>query len=272
MNMQKNVIFACTLSGIKKPEFADATLHIFCHRGNLHLTLNETHHHIVPHDYAIVPNLNMVSQIVVSEDFSADIMYLSDGFVRRLIPHNTYGIFGHLSLLQNPVMRLTEDDYQRLCQDIAYIRQRLPLERHLFYDEMMEHLVMVHVLNIYDIHARQIRKRSLQKRAMEILEKFIALLEEKHYIGHRDLPYYAGRLCITPHYLSEVCRMATGESATYWIDLYMQTEVARLLRNESLTLTAIADCLGFSSASYFTRYVQKKFRMTPSAFRSRFRQ
>ncbi len=269
--MQKNIIFANTLSGIKRPEFADATLHIFCHRGSLYLTQNEMRHHIVPLDYAIIPNLNLVSQVVVSEDFRADIMYLSDHFVRTLIPHNNYGIFGHLSLLQNPVMQLSDDDHQRLCQDITYIRERLPLEQHLFYDEMMEHLVMVHVLNIYDIHARQIQKRSLPKRAMEIMQKFIVLLDEGHYVRHRGLPYYASRLCITPHYLSEVCRMTTGKPATYWIELYMQTEVARLLCDKSLTFMAIADHFGFSSPSYFTRYVQKKFRTSPSAFRDRFR-
>lgn len=271
MNGQKSIIFARDLSGIKQPELATATLHILCHRGELWLTQNEVRHHIVACDYAIMPNLNLVSQVVESNDFSADIMYLSDDFIRTLLPHNDYGIFGHLSLLQNPVMPLNDDDYQRLRQDIGYIRQRLPLEQHFFYDEMMEHLVMVHVLNLYDIHARQIQKQSLPKRAMEILQKYIALLEAGNYVEHRELAFYADRLCITPHYLSEVCRMVTGEPATYWIDLYMQTEVARLLRDKTLSFVAIADRLGFSSASYFTRYVHKMFRMSPSDFRSRFK-
>ena len=65
--------------------------------------------------------------------------------------------------------------------------------------------------------------------------------------------------------------MVTGEPATYWIDLYMQTEVARLLRDKTLSFVAIADRLGFSSASYLTRYVHKMFRMSPSDFRSRFK-
>lgn len=270
MNTRRNITFARDLSAIKQAEFATATLHIFCHCGTLQLTLNEECHLIAAHDYAIVPNLNLVSHIEASHDFSADIMYLSDDFIRTLIPHNDYGIFGHLSLLQNPVMQLTRDDYHRLSEDIALIRCRLPHTQHLFYDEMMEHLVMVHILNIYDIHARQIKKRTFPKRAMEILQKFITLLDEKHYLIHRDLSFYADRLFITPHYLSEVCKMTTGEPATYWIQLHTQTAVASLLRDKSLTFVAIADMLGFSSASHFTRYVQKQFGMSPSDYRNRY--
>ena len=45
-------------------------------------------------------------------------------------------------------MQLTRDDYHRLSEDIALIRRRLPHTQHLFYDEMMEHLVMVHILKL----------------------------------------------------------------------------------------------------------------------------
>lgn len=265
------IIFADNLAGITRPEHADATLHIFCHRGDMSLALHEQRYDIVARDYAILPNLSLVSQVVVSADFRADIMYLSDNFIRHLLPHNNYGIFGHVSLLQNPVMQLTEADYRHCCEDVALIRRRLPLTSHLFYEEMVEHLAMVHVLNLYDIHARQMQRRDIPKRATEILQRFIALLDEGHYVRHRDIPFYADRLCITPHYLTDACKVATGQPASYWIDLYMQTEVARQLRDKSLSFAAIADRMGFSSPSYFTRYVQKLFGLSPSAFRNRFR-
>lgn len=85
---------------------------------------------------------------------------------------------------------------------------------------------------------------------------------------HRDLPYYASQLCITPHYLSEICKKVSGQPATYWIDRFTLPEVTRLLRRKELSLTDIAEKLNFSSLSYFSRYVQKSIGMSPSEYRS----
>ena len=69
------------------------------------------------------------------------------------------------------------------------------------------------------------------------------------------------------HYLSEICRRASGRSAGYFVDLFTLQEVARLLSDKRLSIAQIADELSFSSASYFTRYVKKHFGMSPKAFR-----
>ena len=47
----------------------------------------------------------------------------------------------------------------------------------------------------------------------------------------------------------------SGYSAGFWIDRYATIDIARLLRDKSLSLTDIADTYGFSSQAHFTRYV-----------------
>ena len=64
---------------------------------------------------------------------------------------------------------------------------------------------------------------------------------ERKYREHRDLAYYASRLCITPHYLSEVCRYTCGRPATYWIDRFTMQEITRLLACKELPLARIAE-------------------------------
>lgn len=60
----------------------------------------------------------------------------------------------------------------------------------------------------------------------------------------------------------------SGYSANFWINRYATIDIARLLRDKSLSLTDIADIYGFTSQSHFTRYVQQNLGATPSAFRS----
>lgn len=263
----RNLIFALAPEEMMRTEHATATHHLLCHRGNVKLTVNNVCYNIVSGDYAILPGVPILSNITRSDDYEGDLMILSESFVRLLRPHNNYHVFGHLSLLRNPIMHLAENDFRTCSEDIAFIRRRIEMKAHLFFDEMLEHLVMTHVLNIYDIHARQMRPAELPKRASEILRQFINLLDDGHYRKNRELQFYADKLCITPHYLSEVCKTVTGQPATYWIDLYLGNEVLSMMTATDRTLSDIAYELNFSSLSYFTRYARKLIGMSPTKFR-----
>ena len=107
----------------------------------------------------------------------------------------------------------------------------------------------------------------MSERISSLLRKFIELLYNGAYIRNRDLEYYASRLCVTPHYLSELCKKVSGEPASYWIDRFTMQEITRLLRQKELPLTEIAERMNFSSVSYFSRYVQKRLSLPPSEYR-----
>ena len=267
----RNIVFPFKPDGMLQPEHISSVHHVLCHQGTLTFNIYNSPHTVHPHDYAILHSVATLGDVRWSDDFLGDVMILSEELIRRLRPHNNYHVFGQLSLYQNPVMHLSDADYETCREDIALIRRRIGMDHHLFYEEMLEHLMMTHVLNIYDIHARQLHPADLPKRATELIQQFTALLDEGHYRQHRDLAFYADRLCITPHYLSEVSKKATGQPATFWIDMYLAGEVVRLVSTTSRSLTDIADSLHFSSLSYFTQYAQRLLGMSPTQFRQKSR-
>lgn len=55
---------------------------------------------------------------------------------------SNYGIIGHMSLLQNPVMKLSEQDFQKCRTDMLRLRERMEDSGHLFREEMIGHLLM----------------------------------------------------------------------------------------------------------------------------------
>ena len=91
----------------------------------------------------------------------------------------------------------------------------------------------------YTVHAVKIP--CVWERITVLLRNFIELLYNGEYIRNRDLDFYASRLCITPHYLSEICKKVSGKPATYWIDRFTLQEITRLLRQKELYLTTIAE-------------------------------
>ena len=84
---------------------------------------------------------------------------------------------------------------------------------------------------------------------------------------HRDIAYYADWLCVTPKYLSETCKSISGSGAAYWINRYTSVEIARLLRDRSLTLTDIAYRFDFSSTAHLSRYIRQNLGISASEIR-----
>ena len=99
------------------------------------------------------------------------------------------------------------------------------------------------------------------------MSRFLAMLEEGTYRRIREVSYYADALCVTPKYLSEVSKRVSGYAANYWINRYTTLDIARMLRDKSLTFVQISDLFSFSSPAYFSRYVQRNLGMNPTQYR-----
>lgn len=255
-------------------DFASHTghvVHILCITGSLSFTLHRTHYNISSGDYVILTNGVFASFISQSEDCEVVVMSFAESFITTHAIRSNYGIIGHLSLLQNPVMKLAEEDFAKCREDMMRLRERLRDIKHLFREEMIGALLKSHVLDLYDIHARSNKHAMVSSRPAALMQEFVGLLLDGDYVSDRSLEYYAGRLCITPHYLSEISKSISGQPATYWIDRFVSGELSRLLMQPDLSLEAIADHMNFSSVSYLSRYVKNKLGVTPSEYRNNFK-
>lgn len=262
------IVFADSVTDFAQACKPGRVLHILCLRGGMSFMLNGVGYNVAARDYVILPDGALVSSFAESPDAESIVMSLSERFVASLALRSNYGIIGHLSLLQNPVMRLSEDDFATCREAMQTLRRRMDGSvGHQFRDEMLGHLLMAHVLDLYDIHARGRRWNDVTESTQRLLRRFVEMLYSGEYMVHRDMEYYASRLCITPNYLSDVCRKASGRSATYWIDRFTLGEVARLLMQKDLPLSDIAERMNFSSLSYFSRYVQRHTGLSPSDYR-----
>jgi AraC-like DNA-binding protein len=75
-------------------------------------------------------------------------------------------------------------------------------------------------------------------RSVTILENFIKLVSE-YYTEHRNVGFYADKLCLTPKYLSKLIKIASGRSAPEWIDSYVILEAKNLLKYSEMTIKEI---------------------------------
>lgn len=78
---------------------------------------------------------------------------------------------------------------------------------------------------------------------------------------------YASALGVSPNHLNRAVKAETGRSASVWIDNARVSLARELLLDRSMSMSEIAERLGFSEASYFSRFFRKVTGVSPSEFR-----
>lgn len=101
---------------------------------------------------------------------------------------------------------------------------------------------------------------------MQIASNFYQLVAD-HFRVHRDIEYYADKLCITPGYLSIIIKKIGSENPKSAIDYMVISELKHLLLNSEMNINQIAHKLNFTDASYMCRYFRKHTGMSTSEFR-----
>ena len=109
--------------------------------------------------------------------------------------------------------------------------------------------------------------RRTTRRATSFFRDFLELLSST-YPKPRNVAYYADKLCLTPKYLSTVCREACGSTASEIINRYVVRDVQYLLRQRGKSIKEICNELEFPNLSFFGRYVKKHLGLSPKAYRS----
>ena len=98
---------------------------------------------------------------------------------------------------------------------------------------------------------------------------FNAFLElSKNYLQEHSVGFYAEQLHLSPKYLTTLIRLATGRTASEWIDEYIILEAKNLLKYSTMNIQEIAYYLNFPNQSFFGRYFKKHTGMSPSSYRS----
>lgn len=267
MDRIQDVIMEQTLDGLGTEAYSDYLAHAICLAGHCSFTFNGNDFELKEGDLMIVRKGKLIEKICPSEDFSVKVLYVTASFIEQCTPQTNYGMKGQLSLFLNPVMRL---DYgQRfVCErDFRWIEYRLSQTEHTFYRELLRNAVQSAILDFFDFHSVINKESAVSTQNALLMSRFLEMLENGCYRQNREVAFYADALCVTPKYLSEVSKKVSGYPANYWINRYTSLDIARLLRDKTLTFVQISDMFKFSSPAYFSRYVQRTLGLNPTQYR-----
>ncbi len=96
--------------------------------------------------------------------------------------------------------------------------------------------------------------------------RFVQMVEQ-HYLTRQSVQDYADLLHVTPNHLSQAVSSALGRTASDVIAARLVLEAQKFLRYSDLPVAEIADALGFSEPTHFSRFFKRYAKQTPRQFR-----
>ena len=253
--------------GMNARELSHTCMHLLCLVGEGSFVFNERCYHIAKNDLVVIPMPDRVSNLAPHTDLQVEWFAADYKFLQNLLPSNNYSIGGSISLNQDPVIRLTEEQARHLREDFHRLRDRMDDHHLQFYRELMGSLCLTMMYDIFEAHAQRDATDTHTDRTAYIVKQLMALLATGISRTERHVNYYAERLNVSPKYLSATIKRVTGHSVTSYIDRHTVPILKSYLDDERLSLTQIAELMNFTSLSYFSRYCAKHIGLSPSEYR-----
>lgn len=212
----------------------------------------------------------VLSNLMISPDFECKVMCLSDRLLRSILQSQML-IWDNMLYKQRYRIIDIPSDRFGLYNELRY--QRIN-EENPFKREILVSLLRVALLEL----CHQLMSKDKDQKAGEdllqegnsrmetLFHKFLKNIARRR-IKKLSVSEYAEELCITPKYLSTVCRTVSGKSPTDWISEYVIEDITHYLKNTELTASQIGIELGFPNASFFGKYVREHLGMSPNEFR-----
>ena len=176
-----------------------------------------------------------------------------------------------LSLVENPVMAVTDEFYKLLHQHVTLIsnvvNSGVQYKSDIVKTMMSSVFYLIAGLWSESVEKAQVEQRTSSSRIRMIFEQFMRLVTEYH-TKYRNVGFYADKLCLTPKYLSKLVKTASGQSAPEWIDAYVILEAKNQLKHSNISIKEIVYNLNFPNQSVFYKFFKMRTGMTPSEYRN----
>lgn len=171
----------------------------------------------------------------------------------------------YMKMYNNPITDINEEMLNSLRIFYAILYRAAINDKNPFRLQIIENLISVFYYGGVSSFDNEVESNLKYKN--HIVDNFLELVQQ-HYREERLIQYYAGRLCITPKYLSKLVKDHTGRAATDWIEQHVILEARAMLQSTDLSIQQIATTLNFPNQSFFGKYFKRATGVSPKHYRT----
>lgn len=199
-------------------------------------------------------------------------------FRRELIENTGLGrdfyMFNYFDYEVFEALELTEAE-RRI---IINCYQNVNAELHAPDDELTGHMIRLGIGQLlsycrryYDrqFDTRRLRNSDLVNKLDSMLDTYLSTPDMTRRMGQPTVAWCAGQFHLSPNYFGEMVKRQLHITAQEYIHAKIVDRAKSLLNDQRLSVSDVAELLGFAYSNHFTRFFRAKTKISPTEFRRR---
>ena len=251
--------FATYNDSFNVPRKVDVTTLILLDKGESRAIVEGKEYHLKAPSLAIVMPNQTYCLLEASEELNLRAIIMSNRFTANLMSSSL-----NRMVQKNPILEISSDIISfNTYYKVLLHTVKSPIKSYRF--ETAQHLTMS---MLYFYIRKLVKIENDKKRKEVIFDNFCEELR-KYFSINRTIPFYSGRLGVSPKYLNDIVKEKTQITANDYIDKVTVTECKALLSSTEMSIQRISMLMNFSSYSGFGKFFKRMTGMSPTEYRER---
>lgn len=251
----------------REPFVSDKFMVVFVEKGTARVAVGEDEYHLDTHRMLILRPDCPARLVSSSGGFRAVLM----GFMPVMLHEQTQRIEPNFFLMMytRVAWKLT-DNHRSVMGHFKELFRQAAMKFGGYRRELVLALVTAFVFGFYELcgNVREENPFPDSSRSRELFRKFMALLHQNYRTQH-EVQFYAGELCISAKYLTQITKRMIARTPKQIIDERLIHEATTMLIKNDSSIQEISNRLGFVDQSYFGRFFKRMMNVSPQQYRVR---
>ena len=256
-----------SIPGLMKQFKVNFIAYVMVTEGRLSLDLNGINYQLDKNSSLFVDRKMVVDNVKHTERFNCLICAMSTdvgfGFFNKSLLQSI------MHIMANPVIKLGQDEVDLMLKYYELLAFKMDHPEMNFGRETVRDIIRCFaydLLSNVNKHMNQDGSEDMLRQGDRVFRKFMLLLAENSNMN-RSVKSYADELCVSPKYLTSVCRKHSDYTASELIATSVISRIKQLLLYSDLSIKEVAAEMGFDNLSFFGKYVKKHLGLSPNNYR-----
>ena len=256
-----------SIPGLMKQFQVNFIAYVMVLEGNLSVELNTVPYQLDKNCSLFIDRKVVIENVQHSEDFSCLICAMSTDLGFAFFNKSLLQSVMHI--MANPVIKLGQEEVDLMLKYYDLLVFKMDRPEMNFGRETVRDIIRCFaydLLSNINKHLNQDNGEDMLRQGDRIFRRFMLLLAENSN-ANRSVQSYADELCVSPKYLTNVCRRQSDYTASELIAASVISRIKQLLLYSDLSIKEVAAEMGFDNLSFFGKYVKKHLGLSPNHYR-----
>jgi len=234
--------------------------------GSLSLDMNAANYKVGKNCSFIVDHKSIINNVTHSDDFRCLICALSTdvgfSFINKSLMQSV------MHIMSNPVIEMGQDDMDLMVKYYDLLTFKMDHPEMNFGRQTMRDIIRCFAYDLLSNINKHLNHDGddMLRQSDRIFRRFMLLLADNTSVN-RSVQSYADELCVSPKYLTSVCRKHSNYTTSELIAKAVMSRIKQLLLYSDLSIKEVATEMGFDNLSFFGKYVKKHLGLSPNHYR-----